>query len=255
MTVDCRRLEDARRTFATPRELAHSRPRAVRLTAAGRALVGLAVLLFAGAIAAGLGLFRLYARQDADRHALLTDSATARGTVTQLWNGKSDKRRRVQYQFVVDGQPHTGSAQVSRERRAALEEGDAISVRYVRHDPRIHDLGGTPRTMPLLIPIAVPVLIVASGIICLVIVERQRQLLIDGRAAPAIVIGHQRNYSGHGSSHTLTFQFPLLSGAVASGKSSAPKKAPAIGSVVCIVYDPDRPGRNTLYPMSLVTPE
>ena len=45
----------------------------------------------------------------------------------------------------------------------------------------------------------------------------------------------------------------LLSGAVRKGHSSANKRSvPAVGSVICVIYDPDNPRRNAVYPFSLV---
>ena len=41
---------------------------------------------------------------------------------------------------------------------------------------------------------------------------------------------------------------------MASGKSCASSKPPALGSVVTVVYDPDQPRRNAVYPFSLVKP-
>jgi hypothetical protein len=50
----------------------------------------------------------------------------------------------------------------------------------------------------------------------------------------------------------MTYDFALLNGAVASGRSQTSSKPPAIGSVICVVYDPDRPSRNLAYPFQLV---
>jgi hypothetical protein len=52
----------------------------------------------------------------------------------------------------------------------------------------------------------------------------------------------------------MTYEFPLLSGAVASGKAGTSAKPPAIGSVICVIYDPESPKRNAVYPLSLVIP-
>jgi hypothetical protein len=41
---------------------------------------------------------------------------------------------------------------------------------------------------------------------------------------------------------------------VASGKSGTSSKPPAVGTVICVVYDPDRPSRNRVYPLALVKP-
>jgi hypothetical protein len=57
----------------------------------------------------------------------------------------------------------------------------------------------------------------------------------------------------HGGSHrTISYAFPLLSGAMATGKSDSTRKAPETGAVLCIVYDPDRPRRSQPYPIPFV---
>ncbi len=93
------------------------------------------------------------------------------------------------------------------------------------------------------------------GLLCLFAIQKQRRLLTDGRAAPAIVTAHHRHHSGHGGTHrSLTYEFPLLNGATATGRSQTSSKPPAVGSVICVIYDPDRPTRSMAYPFSLVQP-
>jgi hypothetical protein len=98
------------------------------------------------------------------------------------------------------------------------------------------------------------VVLLGGGGLCLFAIQRQRRLLSEGRAAPALVTGHHRHRTSHGTHRSMTYAFPLLSGGVASGKGRTSNKPPAIGSVICVVYDPESPNRNTVYPLSLVTP-
>jgi hypothetical protein len=73
--------------------------------------------------------------------------------------------------------------------------------------------------------------------------------------ASAKVTGHAKHHRSPGGTHpSITFAFPLLMGAVASGKSGASSKPPAIGSAITVVYDPEQPRRNAVYPFSLVKP-
>ena len=248
-------LAEPRQTFVAPQALRHSRPRDVRLTATGRFLGVLAVLLGAGAIAGGVALYLTAARQAESRRALIETGATVSGEVTRLWpNG--EHRRRVEYRFVVDGRSYGGRVNVSSERRRQLEVGSPIPVRYVPGDPEVNDLGGRPRgALPMALPFVVSAILAALAALCLLAIRRERQLLTDGRVAPAVVTGHHAHRSSHGAKHrSMTYEFRLLSGAVASGKSHTSDKPPAIGSVICVVYDPDRPQRNAVYPLSLVRP-
>jgi len=249
------RLNELQRRFVAPSPLSHSRPRAVELKPAGRVLVVVAMVLFAGAIAASFALSAQARRQAHDRQALVETGVMTTGGVTRLWTNDDD-RRRVQYEFVVNGQVFRGDRRVSSERRRTLRVGTPIAVRYTPADPKLNDLGGTTGSgMPAWVPFVVGAVIAASGVLCLLLLNLQRQLLIDGRAAPAIVTEVKKRHSSHGGSHRwMSYQFPLMSGAVASGKASASIKPPAVGSVICIVYDPDRPTRSMVYPFALVTP-
>jgi hypothetical protein len=72
--------------------------------------------------------------------------------------------------------------------------------------------------------------------------------------APAIVTAHQKQKTSNGTHRSLTFEFQLPSGKRTTGKSGTSSKPPAVGSAICVVYDPDRPTRNGIYPLSLVRP-
>jgi hypothetical protein len=239
--------------FASP--LTQSRPRDVSLTAGGRTLVGLAVVLVAGAIVAGVAMYRVVERQADERRAILTEGVMTTGTVTRLWND-DDNRRKVRYQFAAQGRIVTGEQSVSSERRRTLHVQSPIDVRYVPSNPAVNDLGGPPRSgMPVAVPFMVPPVVAGLGVLCLVLIHRQRRLLVEGRVAPGIVTGHTNYRSSHGGTHrSITFTFPLLSGAIASGKSGASRKPPAIGSAITVIYDPDEPSRSAVYPFSLVRP-
>jgi len=249
------RLSELLRTFVAPPRLSHSRPRAVALKPAGRALVAVALLLFTVAIGVAV-VFPAQVRRDArNRQALLDSGVMTSGGVTRLWSNGDDKRR-VRYRFVVDGRVYEGDARVSAQRRTTLDIGTPIPVRYVPGDPNVNDLGGTPRsTLPIGVPFVIAAAVAAFGVICLLAVNYQRQLLIEGRAAPAIVTDIKKRHTSHGGTHrSIRYQFPLLSGATGAGKASASNKLPAIGSVICVVYDPDRPTRSMVYPFALVAP-
>jgi hypothetical protein len=245
-------LADLQRTFHAPRGLGMSRPRAVALTRGGRVLAAAAVALFCAALAAGVLLTREARDQAARARALVDTGIVTTGQITRLWSD-SDNRRRVVYSFAVDGVAYRGDRHVSRARRATLNVGAPIDVRYVPSDPRVNDLGGTPSGIPVAIPYAVPAAFTACAAICLTILHRQRQLLAEGRPAPAVVTGRKETSPGpHGKHWNMTYEFPLLNGTVATGKSSTSKRGPAVGSVLCVIYDPERPSRNRPYPFPLV---
>jgi hypothetical protein len=248
------KLFDLQRGFVPPAPITLSRPRYVRLTLAGRALLVLAVCLFAGAIAAMVGLTAVAQREAANRNAILERGVMTTGTVTRLWQD-DDNRRKVAYRFEAAGESFTANRNVSSERRRGLTVGAPIAVRFLPDNPRVNDLGGTPdRPMPMAIPPLAATGLATLGATCVWAIRGQRRLLEDGRAAPGIVTAHKTDKSSHGKHHSMTYAFQLTSGAMATGKAGTSSKPPAIGSVVTVIYDPDRPKRSRVYPFSLVRP-
>jgi hypothetical protein len=247
-------LTEIQRTFVPPARLGESRPRYVRMTRAGRALFVLAILLFIGALGAMIALSREARRKAERRAALVERGVMTTGEVTRLWQS-GDNRRKVVYRFQADGRTITGEIKVSAERRRQLEVGAPIAVRYLPGDPRANDLGGRPRSgMPRALGPIVAAGIGTCGALCLLGIRGQRRLLEEGRVAPAIVTGHTVHRTQHGKHRSMTYEFQLLSGAPATGKSGTSSKPPAVGSVITVIYDPDRPRRSRVYPLSLVEP-
>jgi hypothetical protein len=237
-----------------PLRLSNSRPRDVALTKGGWLLLALAVLLFQGAIGAGVALYGTARRHAEDRRALLQESVVTSGVVTALWP-RGDRYRRVEYEFAANGRVFRRVGRVSPERRAALQVGSPIEVRHVATDPAVNDLGGRPRTgIPMALPFIVAPVIGSLGVVCLVGIQRQRRLLSEGRVATATVTGDEKQSGSYGTSLSIVYEFELVSGAVASGRAGTSGRPPAIGSTVTVLYDPDTPTRSRLYPLSLVKP-
>jgi hypothetical protein len=256
MTVDDRnRIADVQRTFVAPQELLRSRPRDVTLTAAGKALHLVAVLLFASAVIAGVALYLEASRQAERWRAFDRSSVEVSGEVTRLWRGSGDpKPYWVAYQFESSGLRFEGQSKIRSSAWRALESGSPIAVRYQSDDPlRNMAAGAERRPLPPWLAIVLAATLGFSGVLCLVALNGQRRLLMDGRAAPALVTAVVKHHTSHGGSYRrIKYTFPLLSGAIATGKSEAPRNPPGVGSVMCVVYDPDRPARSRPYPFPLV---
>jgi hypothetical protein len=113
--------------------------------------------------------------------------------------------------------------------------------------------GAPPGGLPLWLPFVVAAAIAVLGVSCAFLLRKHRVLLMDGRAAPAIVTSHKKVHTTHGGTHrSMTYTFPLLSGASATGTSPTSSKPPGIGTVICVLYDPERPRRSMPYPLPLV---
>jgi hypothetical protein len=126
-----------------------------------------------------------------------------------------------------------------------------LPVRYLPSDPRLnHPIAWRANTVPLWLPYLAAAILGALSWLAAHSIRSQRKLLEEGRAAPALVTRHTKTKDGK----TIHYEFPLLSGAVRQGRSGPSKKPPAVGSVICVLYNPDRPRRNAAYPLSLVKP-
>lgn len=250
------RVEELGRTFVPPRELTGSLPRDVTFTAGGRALQIVAMVLFGLSLTAGLLLNRAMNRQVAERHAFEATGTTTRASVARLWRSSNDdKQPWVAYRYDVGAREYQGEAKIGLNAWRQLHEGAPIDIRYIPADPTRSRLAGVePRSMPFWVPITVALAIGTAPILLLVGLNRQKRLLTDGRAAPALVTKLRKHHSSHGGSHrSIRYAFPLLSGSMATGRSDSHKGAD-VGSVICVVYDPDRPRRSRPYPFDLVRP-
>jgi hypothetical protein len=247
-------FDELRRTFVPPSGLSMNGPRSVRLSAGGWAMLAVAVVLMAGAIVVTLLLEREAQARSQNHRALDERGAVVDGEVARLWP-RGEKFKRVAYRFVVDGQVFEDEGRVSEATRRSLSVGSIIPVRYLPDRPDVNDLGQARRGIPIWLPPIIGVALFGLGVTFLFGIARQRRLLTIGRAAPAVVTATKKYHTSHGGTqHTVTYRYRALSGALQTSKGSAGKKPPAIGTVVCVVYDPDRPSRQRQYPFEFVKP-
>jgi hypothetical protein len=102
--------------------------------------------------------------------------------------------------------------------------------------------------MPSWVPAISAVGLVFPALLLLYMIRRQMQLLSEGRAAPAMVVGHRHIKGGK----MTVYEFPLLSGGVGKGRGGKARRPPAIGSTITVVYDRDNPKRSAPYPFDMV---
>jgi len=248
-------LYEARRTFSPPRELG-SAPRSVRFTAAGWAAIIGIVLLFATAIGLGIVIQNQVTRQSAERVMFVEHGIKTDATVTRLWRTSGESKRNwIAYRFDMPSGPHAGETRVSSSLWRSLQVGSVVSIRYLPDDPTRSSLAsGVQGTLPAWLPYLVGTILASGGLLGVWVLMRQRTLLMEGRAAPGVVTAVVTRKTQHGSQRSIRYTFPLMSGAIATGKSDATRKPPAVGSVLCVVYLPDEPRRSAPYPLPLVRP-
>jgi len=245
-------LAELQWSWTPPDGLGRSRPRPVRLSAAGRALAALAVGLFVGALAAGIALGGIGGREAEQQRILLEQGADAEGRIIRLWRSRGDNKQPwVAYRFKVQARAYERSVKAPLRVWRDLRVGSDLPVRYLPSDPDFsHPRAWRQKTMPVLLPYVVAAALATLSWLVTQTIRSQRRLLAEGRAAPALVTHHTRAKEGK----TIHYEFPLLSGAIRKGQSGPSKKPALVGSTICVLYDPDNPRKNAPYPLSLVTP-
>lgn len=248
------KLEEIPANWVPPDGLGYSSLRPVRLACAGYGLAVMVAVFVLGSLVLGSVLRNKSDRETARRDRLEREGAVTDGTIERLWRaGGEDDTRDVRYEFQVDGLSRIGSSKVPTRIWQTLRVGDTMPIRYLPGDPGInHPAGWRMGVTPAWVAILVPgILLGMSGLVVLLI-RRQWLLLSEGRPAPGVVVKVRR-----GDKHTvLNYEFRVLSGATRRGRCNTNSRPiPGEGSVVCVIYDPDNPRRNGIYPFSLVRVE
>jgi hypothetical protein len=245
-------LSELARHWTPPDGLQVCRSRQVRWTVAGKTVFALAVVFFVGALAGGVALGVLASRQADEQRLLRNQGVDTQGHVARLWrSGEHGDERWAAYRFTVQGRAYQGRAELQHAIWKNLQVGSDLAVRYLPSNPAAsYPLGREPGPMPLWVPWLVAAALAAMGGLFTLPLRRQRWLLAEGRPAPAVVTRHTKTDKG-----TLVhYEFALLSGSIAKGKSGLTRKPTAIGAALCVFYDPDNPRRNAPYPLPLVEP-
>lgn len=232
-----------------PSELQRSIPREVRLTAAGKLVTVVVGLLAAAAVIVPAWLYVLAERgRAADAAAVDT-----RGRVIALGATRDDHPRWLAtYEFSVDGRRHEATSRLGRRDRQRVAVGEVVTVRYLPADPGTSWVDGfPPDRVPPFVPPVVFAGMAAAAIALGLTIRKQRWLLAGGRPAVATVTGAKRVSRSHSHSNRVTFEFHLLSGALAQGRIELQKK-PEFGSEMIVLYDPETPSRCARYPLALV---
>jgi hypothetical protein len=139
-------------------------------------LYGVGILILIGGVAVG-----------ADDYLFRRRGERGVATITAKYIEPAGKRFHVvEYSFLVEGSPYSGSAKPGKSEWLRLETGDPIAILYLRHDPRKNRLDGSSSATFL---IALGVLSwVAGG------VQRRRfsTLASRGEEAPAKQVSLER---------------------------------------------------------------
>jgi hypothetical protein len=235
--------------WTPPDGLGYSSLRPVRLTGSGIALLVMAGAMLLGAVAAGIGLGTTAKRQAKDHRLLQEQGVNTDARITRLWrSGDKNQQHLVSYRFTVQEREYVARKGVPARIWQKLTVGSSLPVRYLPSDPKVnHPTEWDDTPMPNWVPYLVSGELAVIAVVLAILLRKQVRLLTEGRPAPGIVTGHRRTKNGT----VIRYEFQLMNGATAKGRGQS-RRPPAIGSPVCVLYDPENPRRNAPYPLCLV---
>jgi len=225
-------------------------PRPVRLSVQGKVLSVLGVIFLIAGVVLGAILTR-QVQQDADREQLLSQKgAEAKGTVIRAWRA-SDKSRTpmVSYHFPANGLELGGQSSMQTEAWRKIDVGGPIVIRYLPDNPRInHPAEGASSALPAWMPWLPTLSFLFPALVFRWMIRREKRLLAEGSPARGVVTQVTRR-----KKLIVYYDFKLPTGEEMHGKSSVGAGFGAqSGEQVCILYDPDNPRRNAVYPLETV---
>jgi len=237
--------------WKAPRELARSTPREVRLTGQGMALAVLGLLFVAGALAIAAFLGAKSSRETADRRILDEQGIRGQAVINRVWRG-ADKEHppMVSYEFTMNGSVYRHTTRAPMKVWQTLAPGQTIAIRYLPSRPQNNTPddwegdGPLPRWLPPMLSgmLLIPALVLPW------IIRSQRRLLSEGRVAMGIVKKSRRSKDGR----VYSYDFTLPEGRVVSGRTHSKRLKLEPGAAITVIYDPEKPRRNALYPLDLV---
>ena len=243
-------LNEARQIWSPPAELLRCRPREVKLTVKGKFLTGIAFAMFAAGLGAGIFLFARAAFDREHRQQIVEQGMDIEARVVRRWWTRGDHPRYgLEIVYRASGQIFRTSTQLEKSAWSGLAEGSTLRIRYLPSDPeRFILLERQEGGIPLWLPFVVACALGFCSWLILYQIQREKSLLSDGRPGPAVVTRLRNTKNGK----MVYYTFATLSGSVLPGKSGPMRNAPSVGSLQCVLYEPDRTRRNAMYPFQFV---
>ncbi len=237
-----------------PAGLQRSVPRHVELSAGGKGVVALAILLLLAAPLLGAFLYLIASTQGEWWRRAESEAVNAQAEVMALGRTHEDRPRPVvTYRYVAGGQSYEGRTVLRRGDRRTLEVGSVLPVHYAASAPQVSWMPGyEPARLPIWVVPLAPAGLAVAGFAMVFAVRRQRWFLTEGRAVVGRVTRRERVQHGSHPSQRIRYRFVMPSGAMREGHYDVAKGGPAEGQPVIVLYDSERPHRQTRYPLSLV---
>lgn len=239
--------------LTVPNELKGPLPRKERLTSSGLTTCIVAYGFLALSIALVLWVSANAVRQMQHQTELRSNGRETAGEITRFWSPGRSANYKISYTFTIDGTPFRGEASVPkqlwRSLGTSLNEHSPLPILYVPANPSVNYPAGWEQPvssvlMPLL-PSIVPTII---GLWLLPIPYRDRQLIRDGVPGAGVITNFNRGRGRAKGSDSINYEFRLPDGRTMTGCSPCDGDQ-GIGASVCVLYLPQNPLRNQLYPL------
>ena len=233
-----------------PEGLSNSGPRPVRLSGQGIVLACLSgIFVVCGSTIGPISFHAI--RGKIERYRLLQQQGVAAtGTVSKVWK-ESDKEETpmVSYRFAAPGGEFAGQSQVRSEAWPGLRPGGPLAVRYLPSRPEVNQpWAGVPDPPPAWLAWMPPLMFVWPPIMFWLMIRTQWRLLADGVPVSAVVTRIKRSKKTN-----VQYEFKIPAGEAVKGRSPVShRNAPEVGAQVCVLYHPDNPRKNSIYPMEMV---
>ena len=233
-----------------PDGLGYSSLRPVRLTTQGIAVTVAGMMFLLGGPVLSYVVASQIQREQRREDLLTRQGVETTAVITRVWRtGGEDDRHMVSYRFTADQREWTGEVSAPRRIWTGLHGGASLPILYVPGQPRVNHPAQWPSShAPNWLPWLLLGIFSGPAFLIWGFIRRQERLLSEGRPAPGVITRLKRT----DKQAVAYYDFTLLSGQVMKGKSSAGRRAPGVGSQVCVLYSPDNPRRNAIYPLQLV---
>lgn len=230
--------------WTPPRELARALPRETQLSRRGIFMAALAAILLVAAIPLFLFLRDQGTKQRAQTEALRTQGRDATGEITRLWHRGRSSTPMVSYAFTADEVRIHGEASVPGKLWDGMQKAGFIPIRYLPSSPTVnHPAAWEENAEPAWVPVVLPGVLALGGVFLLMNLRRQAVVVAEGLPTAGVITKCFRVKGGW----AVRYQFRTKDGSVTKGSDQIYRRLEA-GSTVCVLYLPERPRRNQLYP-------
>ena len=234
--------------WSPPPELNRALPRETQITGRGMFNIILGSVFFVASVGLGVWLHNDEIKQAAQTASLHAQGQEVNAEIRRLWHEGKSSTPMVSYTFTANGGVRiTGQASVPKDLWPNLQKAGFLLVRYLPSNPTANHPAAWDRpALPEWFPYLIPSVWAIGSIVLLMIPRRQGKVAAEGVPAAGVVTKCFRIKGGWAA----RYQFRMNDGTVLKGRDRVYSRVEP-GSTVCVLYLPDNPRRNYLYPLCL----